>query len=118
MAFAVRQRNGAPQWTWPEELSRLARRNPTYAPEPHDIAADPLRPTGKTSARRAQDMLPDPLRSQLRALVALRDARYALVPVEIRFEPRGGGAGRAVLHLALVDTRAAQVVWAGDVASD
>jgi hypothetical protein len=77
--------------------------------------------------------LAEPLATQLRTIVALGDARYVLVPVEVRLErapapsssagvtapgPASAGPGRAVLRLALVDARASQVRWSGDVASD
>ncbi|HEU4564447.1 MAG TPA: hypothetical protein VFS05_07360 [Gemmatimonadaceae bacterium] len=117
IAFAARDRGAAPTWVWPEEITRLARRNAAYAPDPHNIAADPLR-GAQVKRQSTVSILADPLRSQLRQLVALRDARYALVPVELRFEPRGDGTGRAVLHWVVVDARAAQVVMAGDIATD
>jgi hypothetical protein len=63
--------------------------------------------------------VPEPLISQLRSLIALRDeVRYALLPVEIRFEAVDGEGGRAVLNLVLVDVRRAEVVWAVDLASE
>jgi hypothetical protein len=70
--------------------------------------------------RSSNSPLAEPVASQLRVLAGLHDARYALVPVELRFEPvpEGSGKGRAVLHLALLDVRGARLDWAGDVASD
>ena len=69
--------------------------------------------------------LADPLASQLRSMVSFTEARLALVPVEIRFFPRGTGPmppgppmGRVVLRVALVDTRRFTVAWAGDMVSD
>jgi hypothetical protein len=116
LKFAAEQRGVGGTWVWPEEIIRLAKRNPTFAPDPRLIAAEPLR--ARPRRRGEPEMLVDPIRSQLRSLVALRDARYALVPVELRFEKRDGGTGRAVLHVAVVDARLARVTWAGDVASD
>jgi hypothetical protein len=57
------------------------------------------------------------LASQLRALVALHGARYALFPVELRFE-KIGGAGRAVLHVLLIDARLSRATWGADVHGD
>jgi hypothetical protein len=114
LAFAVRERGVAPQWTWPPDLARLARRNASFTTDPYQIAAEQLRP----GRRKREPEIADPLASQLRSLVALSDSRFALVPVEVRFEPRGGGTGRAVLHLALVDARLARISWAGEIASD
>ncbi|MDQ3696418.1 MAG: hypothetical protein M3373_00110 [Gemmatimonadota bacterium] len=114
LAFAVRSRGITGPWTWPEELARAAQRNPLHATDPYQIAAEALRP----GPRQRPSEVSDPLASQLRSLIALRDARFALVPVEVRFESRGGGTGRAVLHVALVDARLARVTWSGEVASD
>ena len=62
----------------------------------------------------------EPLAGQLRSLVALNDARYVLVPAELRFEraAQSAGAARAVLRVTVVDARMSRVRWAGDVASD
>lgn len=113
IAFAMGERGLRSQWVFPEDLARAQRRNAGHATDPYALAAEVLRPTGP----RRIPQLPDPLASQLRALVAVSDARYALFPVEVRFE-NAGGAARAVLHVALLDARASNVRWAGDVASD
>jgi hypothetical protein len=115
IAFALGERGVARRWTLPPDLARAARRNAAFAPDPSTIAAEPVRPRG----RQLQPRVPEPLISQLRSLIALRDdVRYALLPVEVRFEPAAEGNGRAVLHLVLVDVRRAEFVWALDVASD
>ncbi len=113
----LRARNYAANWIFPAELVRSAKRNPTYASDPTTIrAADAVR----RLERKATATLAEPAASQLRVLAGLHDARYALVPVELRFEPSaaGGTHGKAVLHLALVDIRGARLDWTGDVSSD
>ncbi len=67
----------------------------------------------------------EPLSGQLRALAALADARYVIVPTALRLSaaPAAAGAGstsvaisqgtRARLMLILVDVRSAQILWAG-----
>lgn len=113
LSAALEQREATPQWVFAEELGRAAARNPTYAPDPYALALGRLRPP----IRRSVGQLPEPLASQLRTLVALFDnARYVLLPVEIRFEPAENGTGRAVLFLVLVDARLSQPVWMGEVA--
>jgi hypothetical protein len=115
IAFALAERGAARRWTLPSELARSARRNAAFAPDPATIAAEPLRPRGRKLPQR----VPEPLISQLRSLIALRDeVRYAVLPVEVRFEPANDGRGRAVLHLVLVDVRRAEFVWAMDVSSE
>lgn len=115
IAFALEQRGAARRWTLPADLARAARRNAAFAPDPATVAAEPLRPRG----RKLEPRVPEPLISQLRSLIALRDdVRFALLPVEVRFEPVAEGGGRAVLHLVLVDVRRSEVAWATDVASE
>ncbi|HXI19684.1 MAG TPA: hypothetical protein VNH46_01280, partial [Gemmatimonadales bacterium] len=59
------------KWVLPEELRKIARRAPTVAPDPDHMGQALLR---------VKDMkdVPDPLRSDLRSLVALAGGRYAL----------------------------------------
>jgi len=116
-AAALADRGLAGVWALPADVIGSARRNATYAADPHALAVNALLPSRRVSS---PPELAEPLSTQLRTLVALNDARYALVPVELRFERQGGpaGAGRAVLRVALLDARSAQVAWAGDVASD
>jgi hypothetical protein len=113
IAFAVRERRIRGKWAFPPDLARAARRNPTYAADPYTIALDPLRPVEKD----ADKMIGEPLAGQLRALAALFDARYALIPVEIRLAP-DGDAARATLHLVVVDARQARLTWKGDVTGE
>lgn len=131
IAYALDDRGVGRGWVMPKDVARSARRNPTFAADPYALGVAPLLPSARRP--RGGEPLAEPLASQLRAIVALGDARYVLVPVELRFErvparassagstaptAPAGAPGRAVLHLALVDARASQVRWAGDVASD
>lgn len=113
IAFAFGERGLSKQWVFPADLARSQRRNVGHSIDPYTLAAEVLRPTGP----RRIPQLPDPLATQLRSLVALSEARYALFPVELRFE-NSGGAGRAVLHVALLDARLANVRWAGEILGD
>jgi hypothetical protein len=60
----------------------------------------------------------DPLAGQVRGLVGLKGSRYALLPVELRFENRPGGTGVAILRLVMIDSRMALIRWVGEVESD
>jgi hypothetical protein len=101
-------------WTFADAVVRSAKRNPTYAADPYTLAAGQVR---EAAARRRDDIpLADPVAMQLRTLVGLQDSRYALVPLDLRFEPVTGGV-RASMTLALVDARAARVAWAGEVSA-
>ena len=95
----------APEVTWvaPAELRRAARRASGLATDPdhmgHAILRDPL-----------FKIVPDPLRSQIRTLVALVDARYALVPASLVFLKEPAGI-KAELNFVLVDARTGSPVW-------
>ena len=102
-------------WVFPAELSLSAKRNPTYATDPSVIRASEA---VRRLERNPKNPLAEPVASQLRVLASLHGARYALVPVELRFEPTPDGQGRVVMHVAMLDIRGARLEWSGDVASD
>ena len=60
----------------------------------------------------------DPLAQQVRGLVGLKGSRYALLPVEVRFQNRGPGTGVAILRVVMIDSRMAMIKWVGEVESD
>ena len=96
----------APEVTWvgPAELRRVARRATGLAPDPDRLGHAILRdPTFK--------MVPDPLRSQLRTLVALVDARYCLVPTAAVFLKEPDGRIKTEMMLVLVDARTGSPGW-------
>ena len=121
IAFVLRERGIDSVWRLPERLAADLRRNPSLGVNLGALASAPLAdPAIKIGQRVA-----DPLLSQLRTLVALHDGRHALIPVEVRFIPEGAPpatgrptTGRAVLRLVLVDVRAGEIRWVGDVRSD
>ena len=102
-------------WIFPPQLEQSFKRNSTYAADPYTLAEEPLRsPMLAVDAR-----LPEPLASQIRTMVALHDdVRLVLAPVELRLEKAGAAAGRGVLRLVLLDARASNVRWIGQVAGD
>lgn len=114
VAAVLSERGLAQRWMMPVALIRSYERNRTYAADPRQLAVQPLRsPKFATGEKYGE-----PLSSQLRTLVALHaDVRFVLLPVELRFE-RVGAVGRAVLRTALLDARAAEARWVGDVRGD
>ena len=116
----------APEVTWvlPDELRRVARRAPGIAPAPDQMGTAILfHPT-----KQQPEMVPDPLRSELRTLAALAGGgRYALVPAGLTYRRAtalGGGPGSvgaphaaplphavatAELTVVLVDVRTGRV---------
>ncbi|MEP6690302.1 MAG: hypothetical protein ABJD07_04045 [Gemmatimonadaceae bacterium] len=114
LTFALRERGVQGSWVLPADVVKSAKRNATYVADPYALGEEALRPP-----RKVPDLIPDPLATQLRGLVALHEgARYALLPVEVRFEKIGTSQARAVLHLVVIDTRMVQARWSGEVASD
>jgi hypothetical protein len=99
----------APEVTWilSDELRRQARRSPTFAANPDQMGTAILR------GAKVGDFLPDPLRSELRALVAIADARHALVPAQLVYRRTAGSVdgrtGTAELTVVIVDARLGQV---------
>ena len=116
----------APEVTWilPDDLRRAARRAPGIAPAPDQMGSAILfHPTNQQP-----EMVPDPLRTELRTLAALAGGgRYALVPAGLTYRrtigsaggPRGVGAQHAAplshtvataeLTVVLVDVRTGRV---------
>lgn len=109
---AVREK-GLTAWVMPSDLARTARRNPMYATNPADIrAGDAVR----FLERQRDENIPEPVASQLRTLAGFHDARYALIPVEVRFEPGSTpGTGRGVVRMAVLDVRGSRLVFIGDI---
>lgn len=93
------------KWVLPGELRRVARRAGGLVPEPDQMGQSIMRSWSLTS-------VPDPLRSNLRKLVAVAGGwRYALIPAMLVFKMDSTGALAADLSMVLADTRTGRVVW-------
>jgi hypothetical protein len=115
ISAALADRGLGQAWVFPDQLWRGHARNPSLGVDPYRLATQSLR----GSRLAVGDRLAEPLASQLRALVAVHDARLVLLPVEVFFEPdRAGGGGRTGLRLALVDARFAELRWSGEVRAE
>jgi hypothetical protein len=113
VASAISERGIGKGWAYPADVIRQAKRNAGYVGDPYSIGAQPLR--GQNY--RPSDHIPPLMASNLRAMIALADARYALIPVEVVFQ-RDGERQRVVLRLALVDGRTGRFDWVGEAPSD
>ena len=91
-------------WVPPRELRKIARRSAGYIPDPDQMGQAVLRGPKLT-------VVPDPLRSSLRALMAVANGRLALVPASLGFGPEQDGRIRADLTLVLADSRSGKLVW-------
>ena len=96
----------APEVSWllPPELEKVARKGAGMIPEPDRMGQSVMR-----SDRLEQ--VPDPLRSNLRTLMALAGGRYVFIPASIYFDRDEEGAVRATVYAVLADTRTGQVAW-------
>jgi hypothetical protein len=104
-----------PRWSFAQAIIASSQRN-------LGVSADPL----KLSVEGLSEKLPEPedavsetLRTQIRQIVALTDARYILLPVFVRTtEGRQAGVRRATMRVVLIDARLARVRWAEDISTD
>lgn len=91
-------------WVPPRELRKMTRRSAGYLVDPDQMGQAVLR--GPKIL-----VVPDPLRSSLRSLMAVAGGRLVLVPAAIGFGPEADGQIRADLSLVLADARTGKVVW-------
>jgi hypothetical protein len=91
-------------WVLPPELRKMARRSAGFVPDPDQMGQAVLRAPKLT-------VVPDPLRSSLRSLLAIADGRLALVPAALAFSPESDGQIKADLSLVLTDARTGKVLW-------
>lgn len=100
-------------WATPADVQRTAKRNAMYSTDPRNLGAFQVRNGVGPKATQ----LTDPLAGNLRRVVALHDARYLLMPVELRAE-EGKDGGRLAVRLLLVDARLNTVLWQADLMGD
>lgn len=103
------------RWVFAPRIIESSRRNFGVSADPRQIAVDQF----IDKLPKPDEPLGETLRSQIRQIVALTDARFALLPVIVRFsEPEISGMRRATMRVVLVDARLAQVRWASDIVTE
>jgi hypothetical protein len=100
-------------WTFGREVERASKMNSILMTDARSLSAEWLR--GRVLPEAS---VRDPLASQVRGLVGLKGSRYALLPVELRFENRGSGTGVAILRVVMIDSRMALIRWVREIESD
>jgi hypothetical protein len=95
------------RWLGLDEQERAARRSPTLNLSPERL------PTAYLVGERVE-VVPDPMRAELRTLAGLTGCRLAVAPAAARIAG-SAGAYVATYVLAVVDTRIGRVVWRGRV---
>jgi len=86
----LKERSPEVTWLLPDDLRRAARRAPGIAPDPDQMGTSILLRGGGR-----EEIVPDPLRNELRTLAALVGAgggRFMLVPAGLVFRRTGGPA--------------------------
>lgn len=109
---ALTKRGVGQTWTFGREIARASKVNSMVMRDARALSAEWMR--GRIMV---DDPIRDPLRSQIRGLVGLKGQRYALLPVELKLENRGG-MGVAKLRVVMIDSRMAMIRWVGEVQSD
>ena len=112
LSEALNERGLGGTWATPADVARAAKRNVMYAGDPRNLGTFPVRYGAKKDAPIA-----DPLASNLRRVVALHDARYALVPVELHVDS-GKDGGHLGVRLLMVDARLSSPIWQADLIGD
>lgn len=134
LAFAFDGRRGAEGWALPDDVVRRVERNPMLRMDPRRLAYQ-----GLVEEPDRRDQIYEPLHGELRAISALFDTRYVVLPIALRAIPEEAGAeagadvpgeerrsgepgtgpsaprARAGLLLALIDIRSSTVVWHGEI---
>jgi hypothetical protein len=108
---AIAERGVGKKWAYGPDIALMAKRNTGYVSDPYTLGAGSLR----NRALKPEEQAPRLLIDNMRSLIALGDARFALVPVEIALSKRGPEV-RALLRLVLLDGRGGTVVWFTDLA--
>ena len=98
------ERSPEVQWVLPPALRRAAARAPGVLAHPDQMGTALLRGV-------EVERIPDPLRSQMRALNGVAADRFSLVPAALVFRTAPDGRGMAEVTLVLADARTGLVGW-------
>ena len=113
IAYALGERGLGAKWTFAPDITRIARRNSTVVSDPRALSSEQLR-----APLRVDEHLEEPLGSQIRSVLALKEGRFVLLPIDVDFRGAGPGSGVAVLRIVMLDAKLANVKWVGEVRSD
>jgi hypothetical protein len=93
------------KWVPAPELRRFYKKSGGLLPDPDQMGQSVMKAW-------ALNIVPDPLRSNLRRLLAVANGgRYAFIPASLIFAVDSTGALKAELAAVLADSRTGKVVW-------
>jgi hypothetical protein len=109
IADTFHKRGVKSNWTFGKEITQAAYRNGGLVGDPRELGAQTIR-----RLKAGDTPLPEPLGTQIRNLVALTSARYAVLPLEVHIDTRNGER-RGSMRVLLIDSRTARIAWVDDV---
>jgi hypothetical protein len=109
IADVFRRRGIRSNWTFGRDIVQMSARNADLTGNPRQLSVQGIR-----RIRAGDTPLPEPLAGEIRGLVALTSARYAVIPLEVHVDTRGGERNGS-MRILLIDSRTARVAWAEDV---
>jgi hypothetical protein len=109
IADVFRRRGIRSNWTFGNDVTVMAARNANLTGNPRQLSVQGIR-----HVRAGDTPLPEPLAGEIRGIVALTSARFAVLPLEVHLDTRASERNGSV-RILLVDARTARVVWADDV---
>ena len=106
-----RKRGVRNNWVPAADLVEAAMRTGGIVNDPRQLNVQQIR-----RVKAGDTPLGEPLGGDIRNLVALTNARYVLLPLEVHVDNRNG-MRKGTVRMLLIDSRTARVVWADDVQS-
>lgn len=101
---AMERRAPDVKWVLPPQLRKIARRAPSIVVDPDHMGQSIMR-------ERKLKEVPDPLRANLRSLVALAGGRFAFIPAALSVSRDSTNAVQAELAAVVADVRTGKVGW-------
>ena len=99
----LQARGSEAHWLTPADLRRTAKRAPGIVTDPDYMSQSVMRFEGLKK-------VPDPLLANIRALVAITNSRYVMVPAALRISGTPGHV-HAELTMVLADARSGTIAW-------
>jgi hypothetical protein len=103
-------RGSEANWLVPADLRKVARRAPGMITDPDHMSQSVMRFTNLKK-------VPDPLLANMRALVAMTNSRFVMIPASLRISGRPG-AVHIELTLVLADARSGAIAWRSSPMAD